>query len=87
MNEATIAQIETDVPERNWAGWFAVSAGIILGLTGLAKIYSAGGDVKLLGVMDPIFGVPFKQLIRLINPRKEHHEICPAVKASERLRA
>jgi hypothetical protein len=44
MNEATIAQIGAGVPERGWAGWFAVSAGIILGLTGLAKVYGAGGD-------------------------------------------
>jgi hypothetical protein len=67
MNEATTAQIETGVPERGWAGWFAVSAGIILGLTGLAKVYGAGGDVKLLGVMDPIFGVPFKQLMLAVG--------------------
>jgi hypothetical protein len=34
------------------AGWFAVSASVILAVTGLAKVYGAGGEVKLLTVVD-----------------------------------
>jgi hypothetical protein len=41
-------------PEGAWMVWFSVSAGLILGLTGLAKVYGAGGDVKLLSIADPI---------------------------------
>jgi hypothetical protein len=37
-------------------------AGLILLLTGLAKIVSAIGSARVLGVIDPFFGVPFRWL-------------------------
>jgi len=40
--------------------WFVISAGLILGLTGLAKLWSAFGDVRLLAVGDPIVGIQFR---------------------------
>lgn len=43
--------------------WFVSSAGVILGLTGVAKVWSAFGDVKLLTGVDPIVGLEFKHLM------------------------
>lgn len=45
--------------------WFVISAGLILGLTGLAKLWSAFGDVKLLMVPDPITGLSFRNMMLL----------------------
>jgi hypothetical protein len=45
--------------------WFVISAGLILGLTGLAKVWSAFGDVKLLTVPDPITGLSFRTMLLL----------------------
>lgn len=42
---------------------FVVSAGLILAITGLAKIWSAFGDAKALGLVDPIIGVKFGPLM------------------------
>jgi hypothetical protein len=42
---------------------FAVSAGLILAITGLAKIWSAFGDARALGLVDPIVGVKFGHLM------------------------
>jgi hypothetical protein len=44
---------------------YAISAGLILALTGLAKVWSATGDVKLLSVADPIIGLPFKHMMMI----------------------
>ena len=41
---------------------FVLSAGAILTITGVAKIWSAFGSSKLLAVIDPIFSVQFGQL-------------------------
>jgi len=42
---------------------FNISSGIILGVTGLAKVGTAFGHVKLLDVADPIVGIHFRQLM------------------------
>ena len=44
-----------------------VSAGLNLGLTGVAKLWSAFGEVKLLTVVDPILGIQFKCLMLAVG--------------------
>jgi len=46
-----------------WARLFILSAGVILFITGAAKIVSALGRVPILGKPDPIFGIPFNYLL------------------------
>ena len=46
---------------------FRISAGLILCLTGLAKVWTAFGDVKLLTVPDPIVGISFKYLMLAVG--------------------
>lgn len=46
---------------------FAISAGLILGLTGLAKVWSAFGDVRLLTLVDPIVGISFRHLMQAVG--------------------
>lgn len=36
--------------------WLIVSAGVILALTGVAKLLGTTGDASILRVHDPIFG-------------------------------
>jgi hypothetical protein len=45
--------------------WFAVSAGAILAITGIAKVWSALGNSKMLSVVDPIIGIKFGHLMPL----------------------
>ncbi len=42
---------------------FLIAAGIILAVTGLAKLFTVTGDTTLLQVSDPIFGVEFRYLM------------------------
>lgn len=42
---------------------FIPSAGLILVITGVAKVWTALGNVKLLAVADPIVGIQFKHLM------------------------
>ncbi len=42
---------------------FLIAAGIILAVTGLAKLFTVTGDTTLLRVSDPIFGVEFRYLM------------------------
>jgi len=46
---------------------FALSSGLILGLTGIAKVWTAFGQVKLLTVPDPIVGISFKHLMLAVG--------------------
>lgn len=46
-----------------WVRWFVRSAGVLLLLTGLAKLWSAMGEARVLGVRDPLFGLTFEQLM------------------------
>jgi hypothetical protein len=60
--------IEAVGPKRNpFPRLFAQSAGTILALTGLAKIWSALGDSKFLSVSDPIIGIKFGTLMLLVG--------------------
>ena len=43
--------------------WFIVSAGILLAITGCAKIISALGKSAVLAKPDPIFGIHFNYLL------------------------
>lgn len=47
--------------------WFVFSAAAILALTGAAKVWSTFGDVKLLTVDDPIFGIQFGHLLLAVG--------------------
>lgn len=46
---------------------FLLTAGAILGLTGLAKISTAFGSAKLLATVDPIFGIRFRDLMQAVG--------------------
>ncbi len=42
-------------------------AGVILAVTGIAKVWSGLGDSKLLAVIDPIIGIKFGQLMLVVG--------------------
>lgn len=46
---------------------FTVTAGVVLGITGIGKTWTAFGDVKLLGVVDPILGIQFRYLMLAVG--------------------
>lgn len=46
---------------------FVVTAGIVLVVTGGAKVFSAIGPARALDVADPIFGVPFRHLMLFVG--------------------
>ncbi|MGA4644936.1 hypothetical protein [Limisphaera sp. 4302-co] len=43
--------------------WFVRSAGVVLLVTGLAKLWSAMGEARVSGGRDPLFGLTFRQLM------------------------
>ena len=47
--------------------WVLFSSGVILGITGIAKVWSAFGTSKFLAVIDPIFAITFGQLMLLVG--------------------
>ena len=47
--------------------WFLLTSGFALGLTGLAKAFSAIGPARALDVADPLFGIPFRHLMLLVG--------------------
>jgi hypothetical protein len=47
--------------------WFVMSAGVVLAITGLAKVFSAVGPARALDVADPVLGMPFRQLLLLVG--------------------
>jgi len=47
--------------------WFLLSAAAILALTGVAKIWSSLGDAKVLWEIDPILGLRFGLLMRIVG--------------------
>jgi hypothetical protein len=49
------------------AARFILGAGVILVITGIAKVWSALGSSKYLAVIDPIFGVSFGQLFLVVG--------------------
>ncbi len=49
--------------KKSFSHWFILSAGAILAITGIAKIWSGLGNSKFLAVVDPIIGIKFGQLM------------------------
>jgi hypothetical protein len=49
------------------AAWFILTAGVILAITGGAKIWSALGTSKFLAAVDPILGLKFGQLLLAVG--------------------
>ena len=47
--------------------WFVSSAGVVLGVTALAKTFSAIGPARALDTPDPLIGIPFRQLLLLVG--------------------
>ena len=47
--------------------WFKISSGLILAITGIAKIWSALGNAKVLAVADPLFGLQFGYLMLAVG--------------------
>jgi hypothetical protein len=47
--------------------WFICSAVMILFITGIAKVWTAFGNVKLLTMADPIVGISFKHLMLAVG--------------------
>ncbi len=54
-------------PARSFPKWFALSAGVILAITGVAKVWSGLGNSKLLAVVDPIIGIKFGYLMLVVG--------------------
>lgn len=46
---------------------FLIAAGVILGITGFAKLFTVTGETTLLAVSDPIFGMPFGTLMVIVG--------------------
>jgi hypothetical protein len=46
---------------------FILSAGVFLGVAGIAKMWSAFGNSKFLAVADPIIGIKFGQLMLAVG--------------------
>ena len=47
--------------------WFVPSGAAILGITGIAKVWSAFGNMKLLAAADPIMGISFGNLMLAVG--------------------
>lgn len=58
--------IEEQITARS-ARLFTLSAGAILAITGIAKIWSGFGNSKFLGLLDPIFGITFGHLMLAVG--------------------
>lgn len=54
-------------PRDSFSNWFTLSAGVILGITGIAKVWSGLGNSKLLAVVDPIIGIKFGHLMLVVG--------------------
>ena len=63
---------ETTAGQHEWGGrtlteWFVLTAGVILAVTGLAKVWSGLGDSRFLAVVDPILGIKFGPLMLAVG--------------------
>jgi hypothetical protein len=47
--------------------WFVLSAGAILALTGIGKLWGGVGNVRLLAVIDPVMGIQFRHLLLVVG--------------------
>lgn len=50
-------------PAAKWEIWFVTSVGLIMFVTGIAKIISSFGHMQILHVLDPVFGMSFRSLM------------------------
>ena len=65
-----------------WVKWFVRSAGVVLLVTGLAKLWSAMGEGRVLGLRDPLFGLRLRQLMTRVGLRNVLVRRCAAGDAS-----
>jgi hypothetical protein len=47
--------------------FFVCSAGVLLTITGTAKLISAGGNAQLLQSPDPVLSISFRQVFRVVG--------------------
>jgi len=69
MNQALAEQLPGNYGRRikSLAEWFILSAGAILAITGIAKVWSGLGHSKFLTVVDAIIGIKFGQLMLAVG--------------------
>jgi hypothetical protein len=69
MNSALVDQLPALKACKDHAipKWFMLSAGSILAVTGIAKVWSALGSSKVLAVADPITGLKFGHLMLAVG--------------------
>lgn len=68
-NPPTGEALRVDEPKQSihTMKWFLGLAGSALALTGLAKAISAVGAARALNLLDPLTGIPFRQLLLLVG--------------------
>jgi hypothetical protein len=57
----------TSGPPNRGKATFILTGGIILAITGLAKVWTGSGNTKILAVVDPILGIKFGQLMLAVG--------------------
>ena len=57
----------TMVMQTQYGDWFAKTAGVILLVTGIAKVLSGLGKASVLAAPDPIFVLPFGKLLLAVG--------------------
>ena len=53
--------------QKRSAVWFLRASGALLLVTGLAKAFSAIGSARALDTIDPLIGMPFRQLFLIVG--------------------
>ena len=64
------ANNEVEIEEQTigtFGQWFTLTAGVILAITGIAKVWSGLGSSKFLAVVDPIIGIKFGFLMLAVG--------------------
>ena len=69
MSEAATTEVVSGEakPCCSLQNWFILSAGVILAITGVAKVWSGLGNSKFLAVVDPIIGIKFGFLMLVVG--------------------
>ena len=65
-NEALVLSLPT-FPRSSVGGWFIRTAAVILGITGVAKVWTAFAPTKVLAVADPFTGISFGHLMLTVG--------------------
>jgi hypothetical protein len=67
MDSIPVKRANLQEPSNNktekWSRWFVLSAGVILLVTGSAKVVSVFGQARILGLADPVFRISFRHLM------------------------